>query len=145
MIKPVGGSFEELEQIPRQVAKGIVSLPAQIVTKALKPGAGEKKIDPLTGIEIPSQKKVKKLKKQEARKQAAIPHAQQIIYGLKPKPSEATRPNDLPAYIGGKPGMTEEKLAERQGLKKPKQELPVPVMAAKRQFSTHERKLGVSG
>lgn len=119
-------TFENLEQIPQQVGKQIAGLPATIITKALKPGASATKTDPLTGIEIPTPQKIKKL---------------QIIAGVS-KPQD----QNIPAYIAGKPGFSEEKMVKKmQGLETEKKELPAPVSASKPKMGTAERKLGVSG
>lgn len=145
-------SFENLEQIPKQVIKQVAKLPTDIVGGAVKSVVGQKsdlsqnqggrKVDPLTGIEIPTPQHVKQLKKQEAkRKQAAIPHAQQIIQGLQ-KPQG----QNIPAYISGKPGFSEGKAVKQmQGLEKHKKELPPPVSASKPKMGTSEIRGGVSG
>ena len=138
----LGDSFENLEQIPKQVIKQVAKLPSDIVQGAVKSVVGGKsdsgqgasvnrRIDPLTGIEIFSPQKIRQLEKQEAkRKTAAIPHAQQIIQGL-----QKTQGQNIPAYIAGKPGFSEEK----------KKKLPPPVSASKPKWGTSERRGGVSG
>ncbi len=144
---PLGGSFENLEQIPKQTVKQIAKLPGDIVSGAVKSVVGHsdqpggKKIDPLTGIEIPTPQRIQQLKKQEGkRKTAAIPHAQQIIAGV-PKPQQ-----QIPAYLAGKPGFSEEKVVKMHELEeKRKKELPPPVSAAKPKMGTSERRGGVSG
>lgn len=143
MVKQIlGETFEQLEQIPKQVVKQTVKLPADIVKTALQGNKGQIKVDPLTGIEIPSPQKVQQLKKQEGkRKAAAIPHAQQIIAGIK-KP-----PQQIPTYIAGKPGFSEKKAVQQiQGLEEKKKKLPPPVSASKPKMGTGERKImGSSG
>ncbi len=141
-------SFENLEQVPKRVVKQVAKLPGDVVSGAIKSVVGQgsslnqPKIDPLTGIEIPSRQKVKQLKKQESkRKAAAIPHAQQIIQGV-PKQSG----QNIPAYVAGKPGFSEEKAIKTYEIEeKKKKELPPPVSAAKPKMGTSERRGGVSG
>lgn len=151
MVKSIlGETFEQLEQIPKQVVKQMAKLPVDVTVGAVKSVVGQRsdfgsqpqpKIDPLTGIEIPSSKQIQKLQKKEKKlKAAAIPHAQQIITGIK-KPSP-----QVPAYVAGKPGFSEEKIVKTHELgEKKKKELPPPVSAAKPKWGTAERKLGVSG
>lgn len=133
MVKTIlGEAFEELKQIPKQIAGQAVKLPAEVGKQALEQVTkGGKKVDTLTGIEIPSPAKVKKLKKkEEKRKVAGIAQAQQVIATAKPPPSASRRTEEqIPAYIAGKP----------------KKELPPPVSASKPKMGTAERKLGISG
>jgi len=140
MVKTIlGEAFEQLEQIPKQVVKQTVKLPVDLVkTAAGQPPRGGKQIDPLTGIEIPSRKKLQKLKKQEKKAKATgIPQARQLLSQTAPPPTGG----QLPTYITGKPGFSLEKLEQ----KKKKPELPPPVSAAKPKWGTAERKLGISG
>jgi len=130
-------TFEQMGEIPKQVVKQTAKLPGEIIHGAVrsvvggKSGLGlPKRIDPLTGIEIPSQQRVKQLKKQEAKKKAAIPYIKQIIYGGK-------KSSEPPGY--------EDKLTKMQELKPAKKELPPPVSASKPKMGTGERRLGVSG
>ena len=148
----IGDSFENLEQIPSQVVKQVVKLPKDIVGGAVKSvmgksddSSGKPKIDPLTGLEIPSKQQIQQLQKQEKkRKQAAIPHAQQIIQDVQKPPSAG---GQIPKYVAGKPGFDKEQAVKQMtGEALPtKKELPPPVAAVKRKFSTGERRGGVSG
>ena len=135
-------SLEELEQIPKTAVGQLVKLPGDIVKQAVGSVVGGKKVDPLTGIEIPSQAQVQKLKRKEKKlKIAAIPYARDIIYGLQ-KPQE----QKIPTYIGGKPGFSQEKAVKQmESLDQKKKELPPPIAAVKRKFGTGERKHGVGG
>lgn len=138
--------LEELEKIPTGVVKQTIKLPGQIVGQMISGIVGSKtqsdvpQKDPLTGLEIPSQQKVQNLQKQEKkRKQAAIPHAQQMIQGFQ-RPSSP----QIPQYLSGKPGLnTEAAIKQMTGEELPKKrELPPAVAAVKRKFSTNERKGG---
>lgn len=142
-------SFENLEQVPKRVVKQVAKLPGDIVSGAMKSVVGRsdqpggKKIDPLTGIEIPTPQRVQQIKKQEKKlKKAAIPHAQQIIQGIQKQSGQ-----NIPAYVAGKPGFSEEKVIKAHEIEeKQKKELPPPVSAAKRKGGTGERRLmGSSG
>lgn len=154
MIKGLlGETLEQLGEIPKQVAKQTAKLPTDVVAGAVKTVVGggkslpaNRRVDPLTGIEIPSPQKVKQLKKQEKKvKAAGIPHAQQIIFGPQ-SASRRTQTPKIPQYVSGKPGFSEEKVVKMQELEqKKKKELPPPVSAAKPKFGTAERKLGISG
>ncbi|MBI5465518.1 hypothetical protein HY946_02820, partial [Candidatus Gottesmanbacteria bacterium] len=66
MVKRLlGEALEQLGQIPKQVVKQTAKLPVEVIKTAV--GQGGKRIDPLTGIEIPSPQKIKKIKKREER------------------------------------------------------------------------------
>ncbi|TSC53019.1 MAG: hypothetical protein LiPW16_510 [Microgenomates group bacterium LiPW_16] len=114
----LGEAFEQLKQIPKQIGKQVVKLPVQTAkTAAEQIVKGGKRIDPLTGIEIPSPAKLRKIKKREGKiKKAGIAKVRQVISAAKPPPIKMKKP-----------------------------ELPPPVSAAKPKMGTAERKLGISG
>lgn len=114
----VGEVLEQLKQIPKQIAGQAVKLPAEVGKQALEQVArGGKRTDLLTGIEIPSPAKLRKIKKRERKmKKAGIAKVRQVISAAKPPPIEMKKP-----------------------------ELPPPVSAAKPKMGTAERKLGISG
>lgn len=129
MVKTIlGEAFEQLGQIPKQVVKQVAKLPVDVIKTAV--GKGGKRIDPLTGIEIPTPQKIKKLKKKEERKKTAgLTQARQVV-------TQATPVPQAPPYIAGKPGFGQEK----------KPGLPPPVSASKPKMGTGERKImGSSG
>lgn len=134
--------FEQLEQIPKSVVKQVVKLPSDVAAGAIKSVVGSG-VDPLTGIEVSTPQRIRQLKKQEAkRKAAAIPHAQQIIAGIK-----KSQGPQIPKYLAGKPGFNQEQAVKQMaGEALPaKKELPPPVSAAKKKFSTNEKRGGVGG
>ena len=132
--------LEELEKIPTGVISQLVKLPGDIVKQAM--GI---KTDPLTGLEIPSQKKMQQLQKREKKqRQSGLAMMRQTIAAAKPQDKPDI--SQLPAYVAGKPGFNQEKMIKRmQGLETEKRELPPPVSAVKQKFSTGERKHGVGG
>ena len=147
----INNSFENLEQIPKQVVKQVAKLPGDIASNGVKTVVGGravvqpdgKQVDPLTGIEIPSKQRVKQLQKQEKKmKKAAIPHTQQIIQGMQKPQSQ-----NIPAYISGKPGFSQDQaIKQMQGIDtSEKKELPLPVSSAKHRGGTNERRKGVGG
>lgn len=132
MNNNLANPLEELEQIPKQVVGGLIKLPGDIVKQAMGT-----RIDPLTGLEIPSQSQMQKLKRKEKKQRASgLAMMRQTISAAKPQSNNAAKAHasQLPAYIAGKPGFSQEK--------KP---LPPPIAAVKRKFSTDERKHGVGG
>lgn len=146
--------FEELEQIPKQVVGGLAKLPGSIVSGGVKAllgkgnVSGQRKIDPLTGIEIPTSQRLQQLQKKEKKqRQSGLAMMRQAINAAKPQSDKATRPDisQLPAYIAGKPGFSDKTLKRMQGLEIEKRELPPPIAAVKQKFSTGERKHGVGG
>jgi hypothetical protein len=59
MVKAIlGEALEQLGQMPKQVVKQTAKLPVDVIKTAV--GKGGKRIDPLTGIEIPTPQKIKK-------------------------------------------------------------------------------------
>lgn len=149
MNNNLANPLEELEKIPGGVASQLVKLPGDIVAGGVKTLLGKqanqnlsanRRIDPLTGIEIPSHSQMQKLKRKERKQKASgLAMMRQTINAAKPQSNNATKSDvsQLPAYIAGKPGFSEEKT-----IKKP---LPPPIAAVKRKFSTGERKHGVGG
>mgnify|MGYP001576938857 CR=1 FL=1 len=144
MINNLSNPLEELEQIPKQVLGGLIKLPGSIVKQAM--GI---KIDPLTGLEIPSQKKLQQLQKRERKqRQSGLAMMRQSIDAAKSQGNNATKSDvsQLPAYIAGKPGFSQDKMQKRmQGLETEKHDLPPPIAAVKSKFSTGERKHGPGG
>ncbi len=131
MDKPtiLSETLEQLKQIPKQTAGQVIGLPGDLASRAMAQVTGGKlKTDPLTGIEIPDKRRIKKLQKQERKQKAvALPYAQQIISASSYKP---------PKEPAGEP-------ANFFPRKAPK--LPPPVSASKPKWGTGERKGGVSG
>lgn len=141
----MGEAIEQLGQVPKQTVKQTVKLPADVGKGAVEMVVGGgKRIDPLTGLEVPSPRKLQKLKKRESKmKTIGITQARQAIFAVKP-PQELK--SQISAYIAGKPGFSPEKMVEREELgKKGKEKLPPPVSASKPKWGTAERKLGISG
>lgn len=139
MVKTIlTDALEQLEQIPQGAAKQAMKLPQDFGKTAISQVTGVKKrVDPLTGIEIPDKKKLQELKKKEGKKkQSGLSQARTVISQTKPGVQPA--PQQIPAYVTGKPGFALEP-------KQPKKELPPPVSAHKPSMGTGEIKRGVSG
>lgn len=142
--------LEELEQIPKQVISGLAKLPGSIVAggvKALlgKKTSGQVKVDPLTGVEIPTPQRVQQLQKREKKqRQSGLAMMRQTL--AVPQKVQTPQNPQIPQYIAGKPGFNQDKMIKRmEGLETEKRELPPPVASVKQKFSTGERKHGVGG
>ncbi len=146
----LGDALEQIKEIPKETVKQAVSLPTdigkgvveQIVTGSSSPQqSGGGKVDPLTGIEIPSKAQIRKLKKREGKiKTAGLSQVRKVISLVKPASTQSASltPDQLPSYITGKPEFSKER-------KKEEKKLPPPVLASKHKMGTSERRLGVSG
>jgi hypothetical protein len=153
--KILGSPLEELEQIPKQIVGQTAKLPIDIgkgVVEGLVKGTGSsgqsqgKRIDPLTGIEIPSKGTLRRLRKKEKRiKAQGLPQTRgTIAAGTSIKKPVAVPP----PYIAGKAGFSQDKFLEALSegeIPKKKKKLPPPVSSTKPKWGTAERKLGVSG
>ncbi len=139
--------LEQLEQIPTGAVKQLVKLPGNIVKQgfnsllAKKPvSTTQNKVDPLTGLSIPSEAQIQQLKQQEAkRKMSGLTMMRQSLASQNPQKSQP------PQYVSGKPGFDLQKAMGLDPFAQKKKELPPPVAAVKQKHSTGERKHGVGG
>ena len=152
MSNNLSNPLEELEKIPGSVVSQLVKLPGDIVSSGVKAilgkqNAGKPKVDPLTGVEIPTSQRVQQLQKREKKqRQSGLAMMRQTLSSQTPQKPKTPKMSDLPAYIVGKPGFSQDKMQKRmQGIETEKRELPPPVSAVKQKFSTGERKHGVRG